>query len=174
LVLTDEIARRDNSATERRAREARLDRKMTLEHFDKSAKITYDKRLFAELCSLRFLETHKHVVLFGPVGVGKTFLAHALGHIACRHGYKVLFTRADMMLHTLKKGRLDNSRDDEMLALTTVEANWPLGQTKAASPARRRAKILIDLAPHMRHHHARSLGLPPWSLEVEKPVVPSP
>ena len=82
LVLADEIARRDSSATERRAREARLDPEMTLERFDKSAKITYDKRLFAELCSLRFLETHKHVVLLGPVGVGKTFLAHALGQTA--------------------------------------------------------------------------------------------
>jgi DNA replication protein DnaC len=121
LVLTDEIARRDSSATERRAREARLDPDMTLERFDKSAKITYDRRLFAELCGLRFLETHKHVVLLGPVGVGKTFLAHALGHIACRHGYKVLFTRADTMLHTLKKSRFDNSRDDEMVALTTVD-----------------------------------------------------
>jgi DNA replication protein DnaC len=121
MVLTDEIARRDGSAAERRAVEARLDPDMTLERFDPSAKITYDKRLFAELTSGRFVEARRHVVVLGPVGVGKTFLANALGHLACGHGHSVLFTRADAMLHTLKKSRFDNSRDDEMLALTTVD-----------------------------------------------------
>jgi DNA replication protein DnaC len=121
MILTDEIARRDGSAAERRAVEARLDPDMTLERFDPAAKITYDKRLFAELTSGRFIEARRHVVVLGPVGVGKTFLSSALGHIACRHGYSVLFTRADAMLHSLKKSRFDNTRDDEMLALTTVD-----------------------------------------------------
>jgi len=121
MILTDEIARRDGSATERRAVEAHLDPDMTIERFDPSAKITYDKRLFAELTSGRFVKARRHVVVLGPVGVGKTFLASALGHLACGHGHSVLFTRADAMLHTLKKSRFDNSRDDEMLALTTVD-----------------------------------------------------
>lgn len=121
MILTDEIARRDGSAAERRASEARLDPDMTLERFDPTAKITYDKRLFAELTSLRFVEARRHVVVLGPVGVGKTFLANAFGHLACRHGHSVLFTRADAMLHALKKSRFDNTRDDEMLALTTVD-----------------------------------------------------
>jgi DNA replication protein DnaC len=121
LILSDEVSRRDGSAVQRRARDANLDPDMSLEHFDKTAKITYDKRLLAELCSLRFLEAHKHVTIMGPVGVGKTFLSHALGHIACRHGYNVYFTRADQMLHLLKQSRFDNSRDDRMLELTTVD-----------------------------------------------------
>ena len=45
----------------------------------------------------------------------------ALGHIACRHGYHVRFARADEMLRTLRQSRLDNSRDAEMIALTTVD-----------------------------------------------------
>jgi DNA replication protein DnaC len=60
-------------------------------------------------------------VVLGAVGVGKTFLASALGHIACRHGYRVRFQRADAMLRTLRQSRLDNSRDAEMIALTTVD-----------------------------------------------------
>jgi len=40
--------------------------------------------------------------VLGAVGVGKTFVASALGHIACRHGYRVRFTRADDMLRTLR------------------------------------------------------------------------
>jgi len=59
LVLTDEIARRDSTAVSNRVADAKLDADMTIERFDKSAKISFDKKLFAELCSLRFLQAHR-------------------------------------------------------------------------------------------------------------------
>jgi DNA replication protein DnaC len=121
LIVTDEIARRDSAATQHRADEAELDADMVLERWDKTAKITFDKRLLAELVSLRFLETHRHVVVLGPVGVGKTFIANALGHIACRHGYSVRFVRADQLLLRLRQSRLDNSRDAVMTEFLTVD-----------------------------------------------------
>jgi len=121
LVLTDEISRRETSAADGRARDAGLDPAMRLEQWDKTAKVTFDKRMLNELASLRFLEAHQHVVVLGPVGVGKTFIAQALGHVACRHGYRVRFVRADAMLRTLRQSRLDNSREAEMIALTTVD-----------------------------------------------------
>jgi DNA replication protein DnaC len=121
LLITDEIARRDSAAVSHRVAEAKLDPDMTLERFDKSAKITFDKKLFAELCSLRFLQAHRHVVILGPVGAGKTFVANALGHLACRHRYDVRFLRADQMLALLRKSRLDNSHDAEMTALFAVD-----------------------------------------------------
>lgn len=121
LVLSDEIARRESTSTERRAREAGLDPTMTMERWDPTAKVTYDKRVFAELMSLRFIEAHQNTVILGPVGVGKTFLAHALGHVACRHRYHVMLTRADEMLRKLRQSRLDNSRDALMTQLTTID-----------------------------------------------------
>ncbi len=121
LVLTDEIARRDSAAADHRAHNAGLDPSMRLELWDKTAKVTFDRRMLSELVSLRFLEAHRHIVVLGPVGVGKTFVSQALGHIACRHGYNVHFTRADAMLRTLRQSRLDNSRDAEMIGLTTVD-----------------------------------------------------
>lgn len=121
LVLSDEITRRESSSTERRAKDAALDPTMRIERWDKSAKVTYDKRVFAELTSLRFMEAHQHVIVLGPVGVGKTFLATALGHIACRHRYQVTFIRADEMLRALRQSRLDNSRDALMTQLCTVD-----------------------------------------------------
>jgi DNA replication protein DnaC len=119
--LTDEILRRDNTAADLRAQKARLDSAMRLQLWDKTAKVTFDKRMLAELTSLRFLQAHRHVVVLGPVGVGKTFVAQALGHLACQHGYQVHFTRADEMLRILRQSRLDNSRDLEMIALTSVD-----------------------------------------------------
>lgn len=121
LCLTDEIARRDGAAAENRAAKAGLDPSMRIEHFDKSSKVTFERRMLAELTSLRFLEARRHVVILGPVGVGKTFMASALGHLACQHGYDVLFTRADNMLRTLRQSRLDNSREAEMTKLTSVD-----------------------------------------------------
>ncbi len=123
LVLTDEIARRDTTAVDNRVAAAKLDPDMCIERFDKNAKITFDRKLFNELCSLRFLQAHRHVVILGPVGVGKTFIANTLGHLACRHRYDVRFLRADVMLSILKKSRLDNSHDAEMAALCSVDCS---------------------------------------------------
>jgi DNA replication protein DnaC len=121
MLLTDEIARRDNAATDNRAAQAGLDPEMRLEQWDKTSKVKFDKRVLSELVSLRFLESHRHVCVLGPVGVGKTFVATALGHLACRHGYNVKFARADETLRRLRQSRFDNSRDAEMIALTTVD-----------------------------------------------------
>jgi DNA replication protein DnaC len=59
---------------------------MHLEAWDPTAKVSFDRSLLNELVSLRFLDAHAHVAIIGPLGVCKTFLAHALGHIACRRG----------------------------------------------------------------------------------------
>lgn len=117
LLLADEAARRDSLATSLRVQRARLDPAMQLELWDATARVTYDHTLWNELVSLRFLERSSHVIIVGPVGVGKTFLAHALGHIACRHGRSVLALRADKMLKTLKHARLDNSYEAELRKL---------------------------------------------------------
>jgi len=121
MVLTDEIQRRDSAAEVRRAEQAGLDPEMRLERWDKTAKITYDKELFRELCSLRFLEEKRHVTMLGPVGVGKTFMANVLGHLACQQGHEVKMVRADRMLHTLKKSRFDGSHEAELRKLLVVD-----------------------------------------------------
>lgn len=121
MIFTDEINRRQSTASARRADVAGLDPDMVIERWDKTAKVAFDRRLFQELCSLRFLESHRNVAVLGPVGVGKTFIASALGHLACRAGFHVRFLRADALLRRLKQSRLDNSRDALVLELTTID-----------------------------------------------------
>jgi DNA replication protein DnaC len=121
LLLVDEISRRDSNASTRRAEQAGLDPDMVLERWDKTAKVNYDRRVMNELVSLRFVEDHRNAVILGPVGVGKTFLANALGHLCCRAGFHVRLLRADALLRLLKQSRMDNSREAVMIQLATVD-----------------------------------------------------
>lgn len=121
MALSDEASRRDSLGASLRAAKARLDPEMQLESWDSTAKVTYDKALLNEIVSLRFIEANAHVAMVGPVGVGKTFLAHALGHIACRRGFSVVAVRADKMLKTLKHARLDNTYEAELRKLISVD-----------------------------------------------------
>jgi DNA replication protein DnaC len=121
MVFTDEVERRHSSASARRADEAGLDPDMVFERWDKTAKVTLDRRVLNELASLRFVEAQRNVVVLGPVGVGKTFVSNALGHVACKSGFNVRFHRGDDILRKLKQSRLDNSRDALMVELTTID-----------------------------------------------------
>jgi DNA replication protein DnaC len=121
IVLSDEASRRDSLAVSLRVERARLDPALRLEAWDATAKVTLDRTLLNELTSLRFLDAHAHVAIVGPVGVGKTFLAHALGHIACRRGASVLARRTDQLLKTLKHARLDHTYEAELRKLLAVD-----------------------------------------------------
>lgn len=121
LLLVDEIERRKSTAARNRAQAAGLEPDMVVERWDKTAKVHFDKRVFQELCSLRFVEDARSVIILGPVGVGKTFLASALGHLACRSGFNVRFHRADALLRKLRQSRLDNSRDGLMADLIAID-----------------------------------------------------
>ncbi len=121
LVLSDEVDRRDRASAELRARTAKLDPSMRLESFAAEGTARYDRELWAELCSLRFLTDTRGALVLGPVGVGKTHLATALGHIAIRRRHSVLFSRADQLFRRLKAARLDNSVEAEMRKLARVD-----------------------------------------------------
>lgn len=121
ILLSDEVTRRDAASADRRSRIAGLDPTMRLEHWDASTDATFDHKLWDELCSLRFVEAANNVLIMGPVGVGKTFLATALGHIAVRRRHSVHFERADRLHKRLRAARLDNSHDAELRKLLRVD-----------------------------------------------------
>jgi DNA replication protein DnaC len=121
LVLSDEAQRRDGNAVALRSTRAKLEPQMRLESWDNSAHVTFDRQLWNELSTLRFVRSCHNVLILGPVGVGKTFLATALGHIACRQGRSTLMMRADKLFKQLKASRLDNSYDRELRRVIGVD-----------------------------------------------------
>lgn len=154
-LLADEVTRRDRTSAGVRARAAHLDPHMVLDAWDDTAAITYDRAIWSELTTLRFVQDARNAFILGPVGVGKTFLATALGHIACRRRISVHFERADKLHKRLKAARLDASFDAEMRKLVRVEllivddfALQPLDATETADVY----ELVVE-----RHHNAATV-----------------
>ena len=114
IILADEVTRRDNRNLETRLQSAGFEEICRLEDFDWSASIRVDRRLLDAVFSMDFLNRHEHVLLVGPVGVGKSFLVQALGFAAVRAGHSVRFIRADAFFRTLAQSRADH----------TLEKTW--------------------------------------------------
>jgi DNA replication protein DnaC len=109
LLLEDELLRRDNEGVIRRVGRARFEEPCDLRDFDFSYNPEIPKGTIWELASGRYLDEHAAVLLCGPTGVGKSFVAQALGVAACRQGRRVLFTKASALLTDLAGGRADGS-----------------------------------------------------------------
>lgn len=109
ILLADEVTRRDHRRLEIQLQKAGFEEICRLEDFDWTAEITMDQRLLNTVFTLDFLSRHEHVIFVGPVGVGKSFLAQALGYAAVRSGYSVRFIRSDDFFRTLAQARADHS-----------------------------------------------------------------
>ncbi len=111
VLCEDEVARREAAALHRRVRAARFEQVVTLEEFDFSFNPKVPTAQLRDLATLGFVEAGESVILHGPVGVGKSHVAQALGHGACRRGYTAAFTKTSRLLADLAGGHADRSWD---------------------------------------------------------------
>jgi len=109
LLLEDETQHRANKKLASRIHKARFEEEKSLENFDFAFNPKMPSQHIHDLATCRFIERKESVIFCGPVGVGKTHLAEALGHQACRQGYSVLFTKAGRLLSDLGGGRADDT-----------------------------------------------------------------
>ena len=121
IILSDEVNRRAHRRTELRLQGAGFEETCRLEDFDWSAANTLDRRLLDAVLSLEFLDKHEHVLLVGPAGVGKSFLAQALGYAAVRSGHTVRFIHADNFFRAMAQARVDNSVDRAFRSFLTPD-----------------------------------------------------
>jgi DNA replication protein DnaC len=112
LVLSEELAVREDRRFRSGLRTSKLPHHKTLDEYDFSFQPDLDPRKIKDLATLSFVEAKANAALLGPPGVGKTHIAVALAVAACRAGYSIYFTTLDDMVRHLKTakaaGRLVN------------------------------------------------------------------
>ena len=102
----------------RRIRSARFEEQTTLEGFDFTASPKLPAAQIRDLAALRWLHAGESVILYGPVGIGKSHVAQALGHLAIRQGADARFTKTSRALAHLAGGHADRTWHKRLGELT--------------------------------------------------------
>ena len=114
LLVDSEWDDRHNRAIERSLRNARFRYKATMEQVDYTAGRGIDKNQVHRLAEGSFITKSENLLITGPTGTGKSFLASALGHQACQIGFKVLYTNTTRLLSQIKMAKADGSAMKEL------------------------------------------------------------
>ena len=122
VLCEDEIARRDSASLARRLRLARFEEQATMESFDFTANPKIPAAAIRDLAALRWLDAGQSVILYGPTGVGKTFIAQALGHNVIRRGGQVRFVKTSRVLADLAGGHADRTWERRLREYTRPAA----------------------------------------------------
>jgi DNA replication protein DnaC len=110
FIIDDEYTHRENVRLEARLRGARFKEKQAcMENIDYKAGRGLKKQTMLELAQLKWVEKRQNIAFTGPSGVGKSYLAQALGHRACRSGFKVIYVRLPKLLTALVQARADGT-----------------------------------------------------------------
>ncbi len=121
MILTDEIETRQNRKLQRLISHARLDAGKTLESFDFTFNPSINASLIRELATCRFIEKGENIFLLGPTGTGKTHLAQAISHMACRKMLSVEFYNFHDFFNAIHKADLSGRIDRVMKALIKAD-----------------------------------------------------
>ncbi|MFF3430232.1 ATP-binding protein [Streptomyces sp. NPDC002602] len=117
VLCQDKITRRETLAFQRRLTRPKFEQQVTLEEFDFTASSKLPAAQIRDLGALRRLHSGESVILFGPVGVGKTHVAQALGHLAVRQGAHVRFAKTSRSLADLAGSHADSTWDKRIREL---------------------------------------------------------
>ena len=121
LLVQDEKTYRDNQRLKRLLKNAKLRQQAALEDIDYRHPRGLSKQVTLELSDTRWLGAHRNVLITGPTGIGKSYLACALGNFAARTGYTVLYLRAPRLFETLHQARGDGSHLKTLTRMAKVQ-----------------------------------------------------
>ena len=151
LLVDREMTERDNRRMTSRLRRAKLRHTAILEDLDYRNSRGLDKGLVQSLAGCQWVKEHLNVLITGPTGVGKTWLACALAHKACREGYTAQYVRLTRLLRELTIAKGDGQYAKLLTNLAKVDVlildDW--GLMKLSAENRR------DLLEVLEDRHGR-------------------
>ena len=151
LLVDREMTERDNRRMTSRLRRAKLRHTAILEDLDYRNSRGLDKGLVQSLAGCQWVKEHLNVLITGPTGVGKTWLACALAHKACREGYTAQYFRLTRLLRELTIAKGDGQYAKLLTNLAKVDVlildDW--GLMKLSAENRR------DLLEVLEDRHGR-------------------
>jgi DNA replication protein DnaC len=172
-LVTDEKLHRDSSRVQRRIRAASFRTQATIERLDLTAPRTLTKPMVRDLMTLAFLKAPRNVLITGPTGIGKTYLATAIGEYACRSGFTCIFTGISVLIEKLFMHRADGTflKYRDRLIKTDLLIIDDVG-LKRLPP-----EIVVDLHDLLEERQLRStlittqLPLKNWKEIIEDPLA---
>jgi DNA replication protein DnaC len=164
LLVDREMTERDNRRMSSRLRRAKLRHAAILEDIDYRNSRGLDKGLVQSLASCQWVKEHLNVLITGPTGVGKTWLACALAHKACREGYTAQYVRLTQLLRELTIAKGDGQYSKLLTSLAKVDVlildDW--GLMKLSAENRR------DLLEVLEDRHGRRSTIATSQLPIEE------
>jgi DNA replication protein DnaC len=164
LLIDREITERENRHLTSRLRRAKLKHQAALEDIDYHQPRGLDKSLLQSLATCRWVKEHLNILITGPTGVGKTWLACALAQKACREGHTALYLRLPRLLQDMTIAKGDGRYPKLLATLAKTEVlvldDW--GLAKLAAEQRR------DLLEILEDRHGVRSTLATSQLPIEK------
>jgi DNA replication protein DnaC len=174
LLVDRECTHRDNNRLQRRLRTARLPLPATIEDLDLSPSRGIDRRLVLQLAQAEWISHHLNILILGPTGVGKTFLASALAHSACRYNFTVRYLRTSRLLHQITLAHADGSYSELLDTFARVQLlvldDWlrdPLTRTQSQDLL----EILDDRYGRASTMIATQVPVAEWHVRFPDPTI---
>ena len=146
LLVDRELTERESRRLQRRLKQAKLRQEACIEDVDLRSARGLDKTLMTTLATCGWIREHLNVLIIGPTGVGKSFIASALAHKACLEGFKALYVRLPRLLDELRIARGDGTYAKQLRALSKLDLlvldDW--GLAKLTPDSQRDLLELLD------------------------------
>jgi len=174
LLVDLECTRRADNSLRRRIKTARFTLPATIEDLDLSPARGLERSFILELAQGEWIRRHLNILVLGPTGAGKSYMACALGHAACRQGFSVRYQRTSRLLHEIMLSHADGSYPKLLTKLARVQLlifdDW-LRDPLTPSQARDLLEILDDRYGRSSTLVATQIPIEDWHDRLPDPTL---